>query len=217
MTIRYILPIAALLLALLLAGCQPIQPAADAEMPAEAAAEAPANLLDDAAPAAIVLPDGTECLWAGGGATLAFDGNRVNYTCGAAADGSGEVVLLGDPVAGEETVWTVTRGVVARQNDAFVLASSAEESFFLAQLDLADESTCLHAGFGATFGVEMQRVNWTCGDAEPLHVVAGPLTAIGEGVFTAFKAQVSQTADGFTTDSTETVPVVRVTGDELPE
>ncbi len=216
MTIRYMLPLAALLLGLLLAGCQPIQPAAEAPAADDVAAAAPdASSIDDAAPAAIVLPDGTECLWAGNGATLAFDEGRVNYTCG--TTDAGDVVLLGDPVAKEETVWTVTRGIVARENNAFVLSESAQETFFLAQLDLADESTCLHAGFGATFGVEEQRVNWTCGDSEPLQVVAGPLSAIGSGIYTAFKAQVTSTTDGFTTDSTETVPVLRVTGDELTE
>lgn len=216
MTIRYMLPLAAILLGLLLAGCQPIQPAAEAPAGEEVAAEAPdTSNIDDAAPAAIVLPDGTECLWAGNGATIAFEGRRVNYTCG--TTDAGDVVLLGDPVSPEETVWTVTRGIVGRENDAFVLTESAEETFFQAQLDLADGSTCLHAGFGATFGVEEQRVNWTCDQAEPTNVVAGPLSALGNGVYTAFKAQVSRTADGFTTDSTETVPVLRVTGDELTE
>ena len=216
MTIRYVLPLAAVLLGLLLAGCQPIQPMAEAPAGEEVAAEAPdTSSIDNAEPAAIVLPDGTECLWAGNGATIAFEGRRVNYTCG--TTDAGEIVLLEDPVAKEDTVWTVTRGVVGRENDAFVLAESEEVTFFLAQLDLADESTCLHAGFGATFGVEEQRVNWTCGDAEPLQVVAGPLSAIGSGIYTAFKAQVTSTTDGFTTDSTETVPVLRVTGDELTE
>ena len=40
-----------------------------------------------AAETAIQLHDGARCLFAGKGATLAFDGKRLNYTCGNTAGG----------------------------------------------------------------------------------------------------------------------------------
>jgi hypothetical protein len=214
MKILTILLTLALTLGLLLAGCQPIQPlpAAVDSVPAPGSA---VKAMD------IILPSGEVCLWAGQGATLAFDGERVNYVCDPdqSASRGNEIVLLGDPVAEEETVWTVTRGIVTRENEQFVLAESAPVTFFLAQLDLADESVCLHAGFGATFAAADQRVNWTCGDAEPLQVVAGPLSPGGmdeAGVYYALKAQVSSSDAGFVTDSSESVPVIRITGADLP-
>lgn len=48
--------------------------------------------------AAIELTDGTTCLNAGQGATLAFGGKRVNYTCGGSEAG-----LMGDITAEGET------------------------------------------------------------------------------------------------------------------
>ena len=49
---------------------------------------------DRAVPLVVELADGTQCLHAGSGATLAFDGKRLNYTCETV--GEDEVGLLGD-------------------------------------------------------------------------------------------------------------------------
>lgn len=44
--------------------------------------------------AEIVLADGTVCRHAGEGATLAFDGKRLNYTCGRSAGLIGDIEIL---------------------------------------------------------------------------------------------------------------------------
>jgi hypothetical protein len=173
----------------------------------------------EALPMSIVLPDGSECVWASDGATIAFDGERLNYICSEPGEElTGDVVLLGDPIADGDTIWTMTRGVVARENDEFVLAESESVTFFLAQLDLADGSVCLHAGFGATAGVDDRRVNWTCGEGDPIPVVAGALDS-GDampGVYMAYKAMLTGGEQGFRAESSEFVPVLRVTGETLP-
>ncbi len=67
----------------------------------------------------LTLLDGTSCAFAGSGATLAFAGKRVNYTCTDPLD-----VLLGDfSVSGD--VVSVARGTVGRDGSGFVLLSSA--------------------------------------------------------------------------------------------
>lgn len=52
----------------------------------------------------IVLSDGTICSHAGEGATLAFDGKRLNYTCDAA-----EIALIGDIVIQAGGVYQVEK------------------------------------------------------------------------------------------------------------
>jgi hypothetical protein len=64
-----------------------------------------------------VLADGTECLHAGFGATLAFGDRRLNYSC------DDESVLLG-PFSFREGYGTVERGRLERQGESWRLASS---------------------------------------------------------------------------------------------
>ena len=65
--------------------------------------------------AEIELEDGTVCLHAGEGATLAFDGKRLNYTCGGPSVG-----LIGDIAISAGGVFQVE----AAQLDGTSLASS---------------------------------------------------------------------------------------------
>jgi hypothetical protein len=164
-------------------------------------------------PTAIVLPDGSECLWAGDGATLAFDGERVNYTCGGP-----ESVLLGDFVQTSDIVWSVTRGTVSHGANGFELTSSEVIPFLLNELHLADGSVCLNAGQGATFGYEPGRVNWTCpSDDGESYVVAGPLVPGGEdelGAIYAMKILEGQSDSGPYALTTFKVPVVTIVGAE---
>lgn len=210
---RGLLTIAAATAIALLAACQPIQPAPQS-MPGANGGGLPPG---PAEPAAIVLPDGTECLWAGMGATMAFDGERLNYTCG--MSDAGETVLLGDIVQDEETVWTVTKGLVTHGDDGFSLAESEPVTFFLAQLDLSDGDTCLHAGFGATFGYDDKRANWTCNEQEgKIVAVLGPLLpgdADEPGAYYADKWVGTMTVDkGFVGQTEFMVPVVKIVGQE---
>jgi heat shock protein HslJ len=75
--------------------------------------------------ASISLTDGTICSFAGEGATLAFDGKRVNFTCGAAGEsGENMVVVLGDPQPSEGGVWLAEKAILERADGSFTLASS---------------------------------------------------------------------------------------------
>lgn len=163
--------------------------------------------------AQIVLPDGTECDWAGSGATLAFDGVRVNYTCG--TTDAGDIVLLGDPVPVDEIHWTVTEGLVTHGSDGFTLASSEEVTFLLATIDTVNGTQCANAGGGATMGFDDKRVNATCGTVDGKDIVLlGPLESIGSGVYLADIGIMSRTDQGFALDSSEMVAVSRIEGGE---
>jgi hypothetical protein len=76
----------------------------------------------------VTLPSGEVCGYAGGGATLAFDGLRLSWTCEVAP--TGPRGLLGDPV------------ILGETNVSWRLASTARRSdgagFELARLDSID-------------------------------------------------------------------------------
>lgn len=65
----------------------------------------------------IELADGTICAFAGTGATLAFDDERINYTCG----GDLSVGLLGPLTQGEAGVWNVVKVQLARSDGEFTI------------------------------------------------------------------------------------------------
>jgi hypothetical protein len=76
-----------------------------------------------------VLADGTECLHAGFGATLAFGERRLNYSC------DDESALLG-PFSFREGYGTVERGYLERQGESWRLASS--ERSYVALMELRE-------------------------------------------------------------------------------
>jgi heat shock protein HslJ len=193
-----------LLAALLLAGCsfvvQPVEaPALKMEMPSQ--------------PMEIELPDGSLCQFAGTGATLAFDGKRLNYTCG-----SPEVGLLGDPLPLGGTEWQVEKATIGREGDAFVLESSEVIPFTAWQVTLADGNLCLHAGFGATLGFDGQRLNYTCdqtaaqGSGADEAGLLGELSPAGEGIWLATAALIARAESGFELQASAQVPVARISG-----
>lgn len=108
----------------------------------------------------IQLPDGAPCLFAGKGATLAFEGKRVNYTCGESA-GAG-TVILGTPQF-KNGSGSIQIGVVERKADGSALKSSQTLSLDISQVELSDGSKCLFAGKGATLAFDGKRLNHTCG------------------------------------------------------
>lgn len=68
----------------------------------------------------IQLADGVLCAWAGSGATLAIDEQRVNFTCE-----TPDLVLLGDIETTNEG-WEITQATLTRGNDGAYSAESTE-------------------------------------------------------------------------------------------
>ncbi len=207
MKIRIVVLLAALLLT---AACQPIQPEA-------VPGTVPAPVAD---PATLIrFTSGEECRWAGEGATLAFDGQRANYTC--TLDGADSGVLLGEIAAADpdSTFVTLTHGVVAQGDEGFTLESSEEATYMIARVILLESSgegelECLNAGQGATFGFEeVGRANYTCGDYNvgPFGALFGPLVQGETGQWSATFGLVSRTDDGFALDSSEELRVTILT------
>lgn len=136
----------------------------------------------------VVLPSLERCLHAGFGATLAFDGERLAWTCESPADAPRG--LLGAPsVQGVDVSWRLVasgRGADGR----FVIAADETVTARAVQLTLATGETCLFAGTGATMAFDGQRVNYTCpgevvvvgdliGDVDGLVAVRGTLRTNG--------------------------------------
>lgn len=71
-------------------------------------------------PAVVALDDGAQCVFAGAGATLAFGGQRLNYTC--PVDGKEQVGILGDLQSGD--VWTAEKVILGRYDDGFFVKTS---------------------------------------------------------------------------------------------
>lgn len=93
----------------------------------------------------ISLVDGVRCLHAGFGATLAFEGERVNYTCDTIAAGArgpehgGDWVLLGRLVNDGEGVWLAERAEIGPGSDGFeVLDQSQVVVSMVSGLDLTE-------------------------------------------------------------------------------
>ena len=131
------------------------------------------------ATALVTLPSGEVCGYAGGGATLSFDGLRLSWTCEVAP--SGPRGLLGEPVVlGDTTVsWRI--GSTARRPDGagFELARLDSVEGRVVRFTTANGTTCSFAGEGATLAFDGERVNYTCdGDA----VAIGALKGDGRGL-----------------------------------
>ncbi len=62
-----------------------------------------------------------QCAFAGEGATLAFEGERLNYTCGDPSVG-----LLGALKQGEAGLWTATKVILEHSDSGFAIAESEE-------------------------------------------------------------------------------------------
>lgn len=153
------------------------------------------------APAAttIFLPDGTKCDFAGKGATLAFDGKRLNYTCGAA-----DVGLLGN-MAKAGTGYTVERVTLARKDNAWVIGKSETITMEIATIDLADGTTCANAGKGATLSFDGKRLNYTCGTANEVGLI-GDLQLTTE-VFTAERATIARENNAWVLKASVQAPI----------
>ena len=136
----------------------------------------------------VVLPSLERCLHAGFGATLAFDGDRLSWTCESPVGAPRG--LLGAPIVdGVDVAWRL----VATERDAagtFVLSDDGAVQGRAVRVVLATGETCGFAGADATLVFEDARVNYTCpgdvvvvgdliGDADGLLAVRGTLRATG--------------------------------------
>jgi hypothetical protein len=118
-----------------------------------------------AAATSIRLPDGTLCQWSGSGATVSFNGQRVNYNCGARSDG-GTTVILGIPTF-QNNVWQVNVGIVDLVGGQATLRSSQTQSMVFGQVTLVDGTICTwQGGTSSTPTVENRPLNYTCGRPE---------------------------------------------------
>ncbi|MFB0536537.1 MAG: DUF333 domain-containing protein, partial [Anaerolineae bacterium] len=204
-----------MLVTLLLAGCggvspeptatpiQPPQPPTPTEViestPSVPAAPQPATIIE--------LPDGTRCSFAGTGATLAFEGKRLNYTC--EVEGQ-EVGLLGD-LKQSEGLWKVEKVVIGHGDSGFFVQESEEVTMTIERIELADGTQCLFAGTGATLAFEGKRLNYTC-QVEGQEVgLLGDLKQ-SEGLWTVEKAVIGRDDSGFFVQESEEVTIKVMSG-----
>jgi hypothetical protein len=155
----------------------------------------------------IKLPDGTNCQFAGTGATAVFNGQRVNYTCGTRSDG-GTTVILGTPTV-QNGVWQVNVGIVDNVNNNPTLRSSQTQSMVFSQVELVDDTTCNLDTSGDVPIIEGQRLNYTCGRAE--EGLLGDFNT-SQPLWTAVKVVITQNGQNFTVDQRETLGIRSVTG-----
>jgi len=117
--------------------------------------------------ASIHLPDGTTCSHAGFGATLAFDGDRVGYTCEPDSALVGDVTWRGDQLDLEQ-VWLDTEA------SPIALRERESRTVTVGRVLLADGTVCRSTGHGATLALEDGRLNYSCG--------AGATGLVGDAV-----------------------------------
>jgi heat shock protein HslJ len=127
----------------------------------------------------VTLPSGEVCGYAGEGATLAFDGLRLSWTCEVAPSGPrglfGEPVVLGDT----NVSWRI--GSTARRADGggFELARLESVDARVVRFTTVTGSSCSFAGEGATLAFGGDRVNYTCDGDE---VAVGSLMGDAQGL-----------------------------------
>jgi putative hemolysin len=197
------------LVTLLLAGCGGVSPEPTATLiqppqpptSTEVVESTPVPAITQQA-TVIELPDGTRCSFAGTGATLAFEGKRLNYTC--EVEGQ-EVGLLGD-VQQSEGVWKVEKVVIGHGDSGFFVQESEEVTMTIERIELADGTQCLFAGTGATLAFEGKRLNYTC-QVEGQEVgLLGDLRQ-SEGIWTVEKAVLGHDDSGFFVQELEEVTI----------
>jgi len=127
----------------------------------------------------VTLPSGEVCGYAGEGATLAFNGLRLSWTCEVAP--SGPRGLFGEPVVLGETNVSWRIGSTARRADGagFELARLESVDARVVRFTTITGSSCAFAGEGATLAFGGDRVNYTCDGDD---VAIGALTGDARGL-----------------------------------
>jgi hypothetical protein len=149
------------------------------------------------------------CLFAGTGATLAFDGKRLNFTC--EQDGQNEIGLLGDVMVADAG-WTIEKGLIGHSDAGFSLLSS--EMVLIEYIELSDGTLCAFAGTGATLTFEGKRLNFTCGSPEV--GLLGEVTLADQG-WVIEKGLIEHGDSGFALVSSEQVAIAALSVAPLTE
>jgi hypothetical protein len=149
------------------------------------------------------------CLFAGTGATLAFDGKRLNFTC--EREGENETGLLGDVVM-SDVGWTIEKATIGHGDAGFSLLSS--QMVLIDGIELADGTLCAFAGMGATLAFEGKRLNFTCGSPEVGLLGEVRLTEDGWAIE---KAVIEHGDSGFTLLSSEEVLITALLATPMKE
>lgn len=141
----------------------------------------------------VTLPNGEVCGYAGEGATLAFDGLRLSWTCEVAP--SGPRGLFGEPIVLGDTNVSWRLGSTTRRVDGggFELARLESIDARVVRFTTVAGSSCSFAGEGATLAFGGDRVNYTCDGDD---VAVGPLTGDARGL-SATIGTLEQTGDTF--------------------
>ena len=154
---------------------------------------------------AVSLPDGVVCRSTGKGATLAFDGRRLNFDCG--PSGVDKLGLLGALAIGPEGLLVAQKAEIAWNEGAFVARQQVPTVARASEIALADGLTCRFAGKGATLAFEGRRASYTCGmKSGDTVTLLGDLEA-AEGGLRIVRARVTHGEGGFTLRSSETILV----------
>jgi hypothetical protein len=145
---------------------------------------------------------GWRCAFAGTGATLAFEGKRLNFTCPQQRDAG--VGLLGDPVSGPQG-WEIEMGVYAHGDEGFTLQSS--QMVTVMEIELSDGMHCPFVGTGASLAFEGKRLNFTCPRAGDKEVgLIGDVVQTDRG-WEMERATIAHSDQGFALQSSELVPI----------
>jgi uncharacterized membrane protein len=202
-------------------GCCSLPPAKEA--PAARAADTPMALPPPAVPApaaaattvpgiagggeitALTLPDGVVCRSAGRGATLAFEGQRLNFDCG--QSGVDRLGLLGPLSPGPDGLLQTRKAEIGWNEGSSSVRKAEPILARPAEIALLDGLTCRHAGPGATLAFDGRRASFTCGmkDGDTVALL-GELEPV-EGGFGIVRARIVHGESGFTLRSSEPILV----------
>lgn len=105
----------------------------------------------------ITLDPGPRCVFAGTGATIAVEGQRVSFNCLTIPHGA-SIVLLGAPSVRGLSL-TATKAFIFPEPGGVRLSGSSTETVRIEEVRLSDGTHCAFAGEGATLAFDGQRVN----------------------------------------------------------
>jgi uncharacterized membrane protein len=154
---------------------------------------------------ALVLSDGVICRSAGKGATLSFEGQRLNFDCG--QSGVDKLGLLGPLAIGPEGMLTTERAEITFNESLFSVRKAEPTLARASEIALANGLTCRLAGKGATLAFEGQRATYTCGMKDGDTVALLGDLAAAEGGFRIVRARIADGESGFTLRSSEPILV----------
>ncbi|HIK45073.1 MAG TPA: hypothetical protein IGR64_09325 [Leptolyngbyaceae cyanobacterium M65_K2018_010] len=159
---------------------------------------AQANDSNGGMPTTIVLPDGSQCFFAGQGATLTYQGQRLNYSCG---DTLG---LMGDVTFAQGTEITLQTATL----DGTTITGITSQTLTISSVELADGTTCTNT---AETNVDWRSIQdkplyFFCGDADTVTGLTGTITD-HNGILTTERI----TREGFDRGYTDTVNIVTLT------